>query len=127
MLVNYVGLLYQELTSIFRRFLYCPYYNRKFSFSFGSGDKSGSFITFVGFFFNNSGFNSWESVETVEKFVLMGSLGDSWDTEKLLLSVNHRFDAFSDEWDFNVMSVLLNLPEGLLFSCSYLVWDKNLG
>ena len=126
MLVNYVGLLVQELASIFRRFLYCPYYNRKFSFSFGGIDEGLGFITFEGFFFNNSGFNSWESVETVEKFMLMGSLGDSWDGEKLLLSVNHGFDALSDEWDFDVYSEFLNFIEGLFLSGGDLVWDKDL-
>ena len=58
--------------------------------------------------------------------MLMGSLGDGWDGENLLLSVSHSSDAFSDEWDLHVDSVFLNFVVGLLLGGGYIVWPKNL-
>ena len=57
----------------------------------------------------------------------VGSLGDSWDLNELLLDINDGSKSFNDEWDLLFDEVLLEFIEGLLFNDSNLVWDEDLG
>ena len=94
--------------------------------AFSSGNKSSSLVTFESLGIEDGGFNTWEGIETVEEFVLVGSLGDGWHGEELLLNVSDGSDGLGDEWNFEVKDVFLNFPEGLFFSDGNLVWDKDL-
>ena len=56
----------------------------------------------------------------------VGSFGDSWHLNELLLDVNDGSKSFNDEWDLLFYEVLLEFVEGLLFNDSNFVWDENL-
>merc|ERR1719362_2277831 len=90
---------------------------------FGSGNKGSSLVTFVAHDIEDGGFNTWEGIESVEEFVLVGSLGDGWHGEELLLNVSDGSEGLGDEWNFLFKDVFLNFPEGLFLSDGDLVWD----
>ena len=94
--------------------------------SFGGIDEGLGFVTFIALLFNDGGFKTWEGIETVEKFVLVGGLCDGWHGEEFLLNVSNSVDGLSDEWNFDIDEVFLNFPEGLLLSDGNLEWDKDL-
>ena len=94
--------------------------------AFSSVNKGLSLVTFERLDVEDGGFNTWEGIETVEEFVLVGSLGDGWHGEELLLNVSDGFDGLGDERNFHVNDEFLNLIEGLFFSDGNLVWDKDL-
>ena len=56
----------------------------------------------------------------------VGSFGDSWDLNELLLDIDDGSKSFNDEWDLLFDEVLLEFIEGLLFNDSNLVWDEDL-
>ena len=93
---------------------------------FGSGNKGSSLVTFVAHDIEDGGFNTWEGIESVEEFVLVGSLGDGWHGEEFLLNVSDGSEGLGDEWNFVFKDVFLNFPEGLFLSDGNLVWDKDL-
>ena len=69
----------------------------------------------------------WFLTNIMEEVMDVGSLGDSWDLNELLLDIDDGSKSFNDEWDLLFDEVLLEFIKGLLFNDSNLVWDEDLG